>query len=108
MDRLERVNAHIQREISTLITRIVSFKKGVIVTVSDVKTDRDLRNARIFVSVLPEEEGHYVLQTLAHEHGAIQKALHKKLFMRTPPKISFHHDTRVARADDLNKILQDL
>ena len=50
--RSERVSESIKREASVLILREVKDPDVVNVTVTDVETSDDLRNARVFVSVM--------------------------------------------------------
>ncbi len=107
-DRIRKVNALITKEIATIITRNISFKPDVLVTVAKTETVRDLSYATVFISVLPESEIHYVMKTLEHEHHVIQKALHKKLVMRTPPKIVFALDDTARKTDEMDRLLTDL
>ncbi len=107
-DRIRKINNLIQQEISRLFTRELSLKPGVFLTVSRVRTTRDLRKADIFVSIFPATEVHYAMKTLEHEHHHLQKALHKKMQTKILPKISFTYDDTEERADVVEKIFHDL
>ena len=50
--RLDRVNQLIREEISTLLQRELKDPRLGFVTVTEVETSKDLRTAKIFVSVL--------------------------------------------------------
>ena len=52
--RLDRVNQLIREEISTLLQRELKDPRLGFVTVTEVETSKDLRTAKIFVSVLGE------------------------------------------------------
>ena len=106
--RIPKINSTIARVLGTLLTREVRFKPGVLVTISKVDTARDFAETRVSISVFPENEAHYVTQTLHHECGRLQKALHKALPMRTPPKLRFLYDNTAVRADAVEKILKEL
>ena len=54
--RLERVNQLIKEEVSTLLQRELKDPRLGFVTVTDVETTKDLRSAKVFVSVLGGEE----------------------------------------------------
>ncbi len=107
-DRIPKLNNLLQQEISTIFTRILSLKPGVFLTVSQVRTTRDLRTATVSVSIFPATEVPYAMKTLAHEHVRIQKALHSKLSMKIIPKINFVYDDTEERADVIEKIFHDL
>ncbi len=88
--------------------RELSLKTGVFITIAKIDTSKDLRYTRMFVSVFPESETHYVSETLKKELSGIQRILHSKLYMRPLPKLSFTIDTTEQEADKVEKILKDL
>ena len=53
--RLDRVNQLIKEEISTLLQRELKDPRLGFVTVTEVETAKDLRVAKVFVSVLGDE-----------------------------------------------------
>lgn len=106
--RLEKINSLIQNNISEILVKNLSLKLGVFLTVSKVDTTPDLRYTRISLSVFPEKETNYVLETLKKEKYMLQGSLNKKLHMKPLPKIVFIIDPTEARADEIEKILRDL
>ena len=88
--------------------REVSLKTGVLMTIAKVDTSRDLRYTRMFISVFPEKETHYVSETLKKELPKIQKHLYTKLHMKPLPKISFEIDTTAQEADKVEKLLKEI
>lgn len=106
--RLEKINSLIQKHIAQILTKDLSLKLGVFLTVAKVDTTADLRYTRIFLSIFPEKETNYVLETLKKEKHSLQKTLHKKLHMKPLPRIDFKVDTTEAQADKIEKILKDL
>src|SRR6059036_2027868 len=53
--RLDRVNQLIKEEVSTLLQRELKDPRLGFVTVTEVETSKDLRVAKVFVSVLGDE-----------------------------------------------------
>lgn len=106
--RITKINSLIQKNISEIITRDISLKPGVFVTVVKVDTTPDLRYTRIFVSIFPEKEIDYAAKTLKKELYQIQGALNKKLAMRPLPKIEFKIDLTESKADEIEKILKKI
>ena len=54
--RLDRVNQLIKEEVSMLLQRELKDPRLGFVTVTDVETTKDLRQAKIYVSVLGTDE----------------------------------------------------
>lgn len=106
--RIAKINSLIQKNISEIITRDISLKAGVFVTVAKVDTTPDLRYTRIFVSIFPEKEIDYAIKTLGKELYRIQGALNKKLAMKPLPKIEFKIDMTESKADEIEKLLKEI
>lgn len=106
--RIPQVNELIQKHIGNILLKEVSFKAGILVTVSKVETTPDLRHARISISTFPEQETDYVMKTLAHEHGKIQRTLHRLLHMKPLPKVTFRSDSTEQNADVIERLLLEL
>lgn len=92
-NRIEKINDLIRDNISVIINQELSLKSGVFVSVVKVDTSRDLRYARIFISIYPVSERDYAMKTMKKELYKIQRSLNKKLSMKILPRISFEIDT---------------
>jgi len=106
--RLVKINELLKKLLSEIIEREISLKKGVLLTIAKVDTSADLRYTRMFVSVFPESESHYVSETLKKELSNIQKQLYTKLHMKPMPKISFEIDETAQNADVVEKLLKEI
>jgi len=107
-NRIEKINALIQKNISEILTRELSLKPGVFVTISKVDTTPDLRYTRVSVSIFPEKEESYVMQALKNEIYTLQGALNKTLTMKPLPKIEFKVDLTESKADEVEKLLRQI
>jgi ribosome-binding factor A len=105
---MEKVNELIRQKTAEIVTREVSFKPGVFVTVTKANTSPDLRHARVMVSVLPLSEGEYVMKTLKHELYSLQRSLNGQLHMKPLPRIAFELDSTEDEAQKVEDILKDL
>jgi ribosome-binding factor A len=77
------------------------------VTVTAVKTSRDLRHARVYVSVLgdaPTRES--TMLGLRSAHGFLQGALAQQLKLKHTPTLTFEYDESVERAARLTELLE--
>ena len=70
--RLLRVNELLKRELSTIITREMTFE-NVLVTVNQVDVTPDLKSAHVYVSVLGSEGRKDVLAETGRESGCIYR-----------------------------------
>lgn len=94
----------IQKELSWLIQREIEFK-GALVTITAVLVRDDLETARVFVSVLPEEQLELVLKILKKFQPRLQRMLLKKMNVRPMPQISFTQDIGILKAAEVEKKL---
>lgn len=106
--RIVRVNELLRKLLSEIMERDLSLKSGVFITIAKIDTSKDLRYTRMFISVFPEQEAHYVSETLKKELPRIQKSLYGKLYMKPLPKLAFTIDTTALEADKVEKILKKL
>jgi ribosome-binding factor A len=86
--RLERVNELLRQEISKLLLREIDFV-DILVTVTNVNTSPDLKQAKIKITVLPTEKGEQVLRIIQRNIFHLQQELNKKLHLKSVPKIRF-------------------
>lgn len=106
--RIIKVNELLRKLLAEIMEREITLKKGVLMTIAKIDTSPDLRYTRMFVSVFPETESHYVSETLKKELSNIQKHLYTKLHMKPMPKISFEIDTTAQNADVVEKLLKEI
>jgi ribosome-binding factor A len=106
--RIQKINELIRQEIAKILSRELELKSGIFLTVAKVDTTRDLRYTRIFVSVFPEKEAAYVMETLKKEIYKIQGKINKQLNLKPLPRVEFKLDTSESKADEIEKILKEI
>ena len=106
--RIQRVNELIKKEVSQLLLREIEFPKGVFVTVTRAQTSPDLRESRIFISVLPEQNESKIIALLNRRIYNLQQKINKRLRMRPIPKISFLEEKRTVEAGKIEALLEKL
>jgi ribosome-binding factor A len=109
--RLDRVNQLIKEEVSTLLQRELKDPRLGFVTVTEVDTAKDLRVAKVFVSVLGDQQQWAAsLAALASARGFVRNWLRQHLDLRVTPEIDFRPDhsmEHAARIQSLLKHVQD-
>jgi ribosome-binding factor A len=107
--RLDRVNQLIKEEISTLLQRELKDPRLGFVTVTEVETSKDLRVAKVFVSVLGDERQWTAsLTALASARGFVRNWLRQHLDLRVTPDIDFRADHSMEHAAKIQSILKQV
>ena len=107
--RLDRVNQLIKEEVSYLLQRELKDPRLGFVTVTDVVTSKDLRTAKVYVSVLgSEDQWQTSLAALDSARGFIRNWLVPRLRMRAIPHLTFHPDRSMAHAAHIQTVLERL
>ena len=105
---MRRVNEALREVLSVRIARGLKYPRIGFVTVTAVDTSADLRQARVYVSVLGDEsEREATLAGLASSHGYLQAEIAKELRMKRTPTLRFEHDESIDRAFRISKLLED-
>lgn len=107
-NRLLRVNALLQREISAYLhTKYPSETVALTITGADVTGD--LREARIFYTVLGgEEQAERGARWLKRKVSEIRSMVARNVVMRHVPALTFVHDTSGRRAVRIEQLLDEL
>jgi ribosome-binding factor A len=97
-DRIRQVNDHLRTTIGTIISQEIEVPLGCFVTISRVETSRDLKRARVFVTIIPDAEAESTLTFLRRKGVEIQGFLGRKIHMKFTPKLQFVLDEQLAKA----------
>ena len=107
--RLDRVNQLIKEEISTLLQRELKDPRLGFVTVTEVETAKDLRVAKVFVSVLGDEKQWTdSLAALNSARGFVRNWLRQHLDLRVTPDVDFRADRSMEHAAKIQSLLKQV
>ena len=108
--RPDRVAAAIREEVATFLHEGVKDPRVTgIVTVTGVDVTRDLRHARVFVSILGDDATRATtLEGLASVAGKLRGSIGRALRLRVAPEIAFKLDESVAHAARIETLLSQL
>jgi ribosome-binding factor A len=107
-DRMRRVNEAVREVVSARLAEGVKDPRIGFVTVTSVDTSTDLRQARVYVSVLGnEEERAETLAGLQSAHGILQRAVATELRMKRTPTLQFVFDESIDRGMRITELLGD-
>jgi ribosome-binding factor A len=107
-DRMRRVNEAIREVVSARLLEGLRDPRIGFVTVTSVDTSLDLRQARVYVSVLgTDDERAATLAGLESAHGVLQQAVASELRMKHTPTLEFVFDESIDRGMRISELLSD-
>jgi ribosome-binding factor A len=107
-ERMRRVNEAIREALAEAVGELKDPRIGF-VTVTGVKTSPDLRQARVYVSVLGNvRKREQTLQGLESAHGVLQSRLASELRMKRTPQLTFEYDPSVAEGVRMSQLIDEL
>jgi len=107
-NRLSQVNALIKKELSNILLKELDLPSNVLITLTRVETLKNLSEAKIYVSVIPEEKREEVFKVIIGNIYNLQQHLNNRLKMRPVPKIRFEKENKTKEAAKIEEILEQL
>ncbi|GGB30654.1 ribosome-binding factor A [Lentibacillus populi] len=107
--RANRVAEQMKKELGDILGRKIKDPRVGFVTVTDVEVTGDLQQAKIFISVLgDDQQKHDTLVGLAKAKGFIRSELGQRIRLRKTPELSFEFDEALEQGNRIETILRDL
>jgi ribosome-binding factor A len=105
---MRRVNAAVREVLAEGVGELRDPRIGF-VTVTDVETSADLRQARVFVSVLGSERTReQTMAGLEAAHGVLQARIAQELRLKRTPQLAFEYDPSVERGVRMSHLIDEL
>jgi ribosome-binding factor A len=105
---MRRVNETIREILGDAIATELKDPRIGFVTVTEVNTSPDLRSARVYVSVLGnEDERERSLEGLRSSHGVLQGKIASAMRIKRTPTLTFEYDESVDRGDRISRLLDE-
>ena len=107
--RLQRIADRIRQELSEMLIHEISDPRLKQIYLTDVKVDRELAYADVFVSAVEGvSRSTDVLVGLESASGFIRRTLASRVELRAFPRLRFHWDMTPENADHIEKVLAEL
>jgi ribosome-binding factor A len=107
--RLQRIADRIRQELSEMVIKEIADPRLDGVSITDVKVDRELAYADIFVSAIEGVvRSKEILKGFDHASGFLRKSLADRIELRVFPRLRFHWDPTPERADHIEVLLASL
>ncbi|WP_462409276.1 30S ribosome-binding factor RbfA [Neobacillus sp. Marseille-QA0830] len=107
--RANRVGEQMKKELSDIIGRKIKDPRIGFVTVTDVQVTGDLQQAKVFISVLgDDEQKENTLKGLAKAKGFIRTEIGHRIRLRKTPEIIFEFDESIDYGNRIETLLHQI
>jgi ribosome-binding factor A len=107
-NRTLRVNELVQREISDILRKRYQ-SEAVAITITEVRVSPDLRDARVFVSIVGDEAlAEAKLQWLRGKASDIREEVARRIVLKYLPKFEYLLDRSAVRGARILQVLDEI
>ena len=108
--RIERVNELVRKELSELLSKEMNDPRlPLLMSITRVEVSTDLRNAKIYVSVMTNrEERESTVKVLQRASGFLHRELKKRLSLRAVPILSFRLDDSIEEGSHILEMMDNI
>ncbi len=109
VDRLSRISEEIKREVSEIIMNDLKDPRlPKLISIVSLNVTRDLRYAKVFVSVLgSDEEKKNAIEGLRSAAGFIRREVGHRIQIRYTPELQFELDNSIEHGVYMTKLIDD-
>ena len=107
-NRIDRISEEVRREVDRIIREDLNDPRitGTF-SVTHADVTRDLRYAKIYVSVLEDDKREGMMAALKKAAGFIRRELGRNIIIRYSPELTFVSDENIAYGVHIAKVLAD-
>ena len=107
--RIDRISEEVRREVDRIIRDELNDPRiSGTFSVTRAEVTRDLRYAKIFVSVLEDDRREGLMDALKSASGFIRHALAKEMIIRQSPELIFTEDRNIAYGAHIAQVLHEV
>ena len=105
-----RINEEVHRELAEILRNDVKDPRiAPMVSITEVEVAPDLKTAKVYVSVLGDDEAAArTMDGIKSSAGYIRHLLAERLNLRYTPVLNFHLDTSIAYAINMSKKIEEV
>ena len=106
--KIDRLEHTFVEQISMILRTEIKDERINFVTVTAAHITNDLSFAKIYVTVLNDEERDSILKQLNIASNFIERELSKRIEIRKMPNITFVYDESIEYANNIENIIEDI
>ena len=107
-NRIQSVNSLIKNELSQILLKEVDFPEDTLATLTRVETSTDLSQAKVYISIMPDNKINEIFEILNKNIYKLQQELNKRLKMRPIPRIVFEKEEKTEEAGNIEELLEQI
>lgn len=109
MERTDRIAVEIQKEISDIIRNSIKDPRiPQMVSVTRVKVTKDLRYAKVYISIYDsDEEKQNAMTALKGAAGFVRREIGQRIQLRYTPEIVFEPDDSIEHGMHISKLIEE-
>lgn len=105
--RIDRVQDTMQKVLASILQLDIKDPRVSMVTITEVVVSKDLKYAKVYVTVLEDDKAAECIKVLNKAAGFIRVQLSKKMQLRSIPSLKFIFDDTTIRANRISQIIDD-
>lgn len=106
--RIDRISEEVRHAIDSIIREMNDPRIGGTYCVTRADVTRDLRYAKVFVSILEDEKADDMIKALKKAAGFIRHELGGRVDLRYTPELLFERDRNIAYGVHIAQVLKDV
>ena len=106
--RKERLGEELKKILGQAFLEDIKDPKIGFVTITKVDVTRDLSHAKVYISVLDDQEEKDTMDALNKAKGHLRSIAARQLDLRVAPEISFIADESMAHSMKINRLLKEI
>jgi ribosome-binding factor A len=107
--RLDRIGDQIKRELAVIIQRQIKDPDVGMVSITDVKVSRDLAHAKVYVTILLDDEKiPAAIKILNQSAKHLRYLLAQTIDLRTMPELRFYYDDTIVRGTRISNLIDEV
>ncbi|OYD09483.1 30S ribosome-binding factor RbfA [Paludifilum halophilum] len=107
--RASRVGEQVKKELSFVLQHEMKDPRIGFVTITAVEMSGDLQQAKVFISVLgDEQQKSQTLEGLAKAKGFLRTEIGRRIQLRHTPELIFKFDESIEHGQHISKLLEEV
>ena len=106
-NRTDRIDSSIQKALAQIVRDEMKDPRLGMITIQAVHTVRDLSQAKIYFTMLPDGDRKEAQKILQNAGGFLRHALGKAVQLRNVPELHFVYDTSIEEGSRLQSLIED-
>ena len=106
--RIDRISEQVRREVDAIIRELSDPRIRGTYSVTRAEVTRDLRYAKVYVSILEEADREPMLAALKKASGFIRHELGQRMIIRAAPEITFVADHNIEYGIHIASVLKQV